>query len=110
MSDSAIALALTRVTLSVLPHNISLLSSGVLLFYVVDLFAIAVVVAVINVFRVKFGKQWWNSLEEVESPLNLLLIDLLRRRLLPAVEGTIGYGVVWLVVASYWFVMDAPMW
>lgn len=80
----------------------SLGSSETLIFNVVDLLAGFTVVVFTNILRVKFGLRLRNSLEEIENPSTLLIIELVRFRLHPTAEKTLGYALVWMVVVNCW--------
>lgn len=85
-----------------MPQDVSLGSSGVLLFDGVDLLAGIAVVAVGHTIRVHFGLRWWNSLQEIETPVYLLVAEVTRRWLQPTTKGMLGYGLILVIVTIYW--------
>lgn len=84
-----------------------MVSSGILLFDGIDLLVGILVVAVANTTRVHFGLQWWNSLEETETPAYLIVVDLARRWRQPAAKGILGYALILVIVTTYWMFEEA---
>ncbi|KAH8093860.1 hypothetical protein BXZ70DRAFT_367394 [Cristinia sonorae] len=94
-----------------LPRGVSLCSSGVRMFDVVDAFAGITVVTAAAVLRAVCGSHWGNSLKEVDNPAVLLALELARRLLRTTTDGklSVGYAVVWMIVSVYWLLKQVSV-
>ncbi|TCD62479.1 hypothetical protein EIP91_006827 [Steccherinum ochraceum] len=88
------------------PRPVSVFSSGIPIFDAVDLAAAATIVMAVHLVRARYGKQWWNSVQEVEHPAHLLAVDLVRRQTRPEIRGRLGYLLVWTVVGVDWVLTE----
>ena len=76
---------------------------------VLDAVAIVTVIGLANLVRFKCGLRWWNSMEEIENPVALLVVELARlcRAAFLRQPGEmfgfgLGYSVICGVATTYW--------
>ena len=76
---------------------------------VTNAIAIITFIALANLVRFKCGLKWWNSLEEIEGPVTVLVVELGRicrgaflQRSGEKFSFGLGYSVIWGIVTAYW--------